>query len=710
MELREFAERILFATTLEEKLQRPGTLTDEHPGAPILAPPQPGRPPELRFKEAGSGGQEFPGLHRLEQERERGKLLHFFANHELLATELMALVLLRFPEAPAAFRRGVLQTLQDEQDHTRLYLRRMEQCGFQFGELPVSGYFWRSVSSMARPMDYVAGLSLTFEQANLDFCRHFARGFGQVGDTLTAELLDGIYRDEIAHVAHGLKWFRRWKAPEQSDWEAYCETLQFPLSPRRAKGVGFNAEGRRAAGLDPEFIARLQAFSQSKGRTPGVFLFNPVAEGYIARGPGFTPVRHQIRLASDLATLPMFLAREDDVVLVPRRPSDRFLSGLAEAGFAIPEWVEIGRDPTEESRALQRLASRKLGALRPWAWGPDSQRRFAPLFSSVTGEERPAEACFNPRVAELYSKAWSAAFLREVLERTDEAPASVTDLRAQLCPSDVVGVAVNSWADLMEAIGRWRQDGPVRLVVKEALGLAGGNALRLWEPSLLPAQEAWLRSAFERRMTLVVEPWLERVAEFSIQWDMRRDGLRLVGFAGLESDHRGQYAGNWAEPRFATRPPFQAVSSLPGRVTAAMPGYVQWMARLLEPRLTERGFVGPVGVDTFLYRDAAGAIRWKPVVEINPRYTMGRLTLELMGAVAPGSHGHFRLIHAAQVREAGRTGFPDFGRHWEQSRPRVFEGDPVRRIREGAFCLTDPEVAEVTLAVFEVRRGTGRRG
>ena len=306
MELREFAQQVLFATTLEDKLRRPESVTDERPGPAMLAPSEPGRPPELKFKPTGSGNRDFPGLHHLEQERERGRLLHFFANHELLATELMALVLLRFPEAPAAFRRGVLQTLQEEQDHVRMYLRRMEDCGLHFGELPVSGYFWRAVSPMAQPIDFVAGLSLTFEQANLDFCRQFARAFTVVGDTQTAALLDGIYRDEIAHVAHGLKWFRRWKKPDESDWEAFCRQLRFPLSPQRAKGMTLNIEGRRAAGFDPGFIAQLDVFSQSKGRTPHVFVFNPFAEGYLSRGRSFNPVQSQAQLLGILPIYPSF--------------------------------------------------------------------------------------------------------------------------------------------------------------------------------------------------------------------------------------------------------------------------------------------------------------------------------------------------------------------------------------------------------------------
>src|SRR6266700_6192073 len=185
MELREFAERVLFATTLEEKLLRPTDITDERPGLALVTPAAPGRPKELQFKVTGEARDSFPGTKNLEQESERGRLLHFFANHELLATELMALVLLKFPDAPAAFRKGVFQTLKDEQRHTSLYLQRMKECGIHFGELPVSGYFWRAVSPMETPIDYVAGLSLTFEQANLDFARHFARGFAAAGDVET---------------------------------------------------------------------------------------------------------------------------------------------------------------------------------------------------------------------------------------------------------------------------------------------------------------------------------------------------------------------------------------------------------------------------------------------------------------------------------------------------------------------------------------------
>ncbi|MDB4437470.1 ferritin-like domain-containing protein, partial [bacterium] len=193
----------------------------------------------------------FPSAEQLEDEEQRALLLHFFANHELLAVELMALALLKFPDAPDSFRKGVLHTLQEEQNHTRWYMQRMKECGITFGDIQVSPMIWEHIADMESPLDYVSRLSLTFEQANLDYAKHYSQLLGQAGDTKSAKILDKVYHDEIAHVGHGLKWLRRWKENAQSDWDAWHKRLHIPLSPMRAKGMApFNEEGRRKAGLN----------------------------------------------------------------------------------------------------------------------------------------------------------------------------------------------------------------------------------------------------------------------------------------------------------------------------------------------------------------------------------------------------------------------------------------------------------------------------
>ncbi|MFO1487170.1 MAG: DUF455 family protein [Verrucomicrobiota bacterium] len=688
MELREFAEQVLFSTSIEQKLQVPDVITDERPGSALVTPASPGRPAHLHFKPHGTGSKsEFPGLQRLERQDERGKLLHFFANHELLATELMALVLLKFPDAPAAFRKGVLETLKDEQEHTRWYIERIRACGIEFGELPVSGYFWRCVSPMENPIDYVAGLCLTFEQANLDFAGHFAKGFATVGDADTAKLLGKIYRDEIGHVAYGLKWFRRWKNPTENDWEAFCRTLKFPLSPQRAKGFSLNVEGRRAAGLDAQFIAELNVYSQSKGRTPSVFVFNPFAEGRIAEGRTFNANQHQAQLARDLANLPQFLCRQDDLVLVGRKPSVEFLSGIKQAGFPLPEFFETA--------SLAGLRARKLGRLRPWAWGPDSFDLLRPLFANVTGEQRCDEARFNATLAGLYSKSWSADFLREILPRSDQ---------GWLCTENEAGTTARTLDQALSAIRAIRARGHHRIVVKEALGLAGSNAMRLFEPEVLESHQRWMSKALQNGRALVVEPWLDRLQDFSIQLEMSGDGLKLCGFTGLVNDAKGQFQGNWAESHHHKRIPGKVVSLFEGipDISTRMLEFYEGVFKTLAQRLQQADFTGPAGIDAFVYRDAVGAVRLKPVVEINPRYTMGRLMVELMKQACPGSSGEFHLFNAAQLRQPGFATFADLAASLRTRFPLELEGEPVRKIHSGAVCLNDPSVAQVCLAVFQV--------
>ena len=129
MELKEFAEIILFGTNISsDKLLDPKILTDEIPYKEIIAPKTPGRPLALQFNQnLNSKKIPFPNREQIEDEIQRGYVLHFFANHELLAMEIMALVLLLFPQAPKNFRMGIARTIIEEQKHMSLYLKRMKE-------------------------------------------------------------------------------------------------------------------------------------------------------------------------------------------------------------------------------------------------------------------------------------------------------------------------------------------------------------------------------------------------------------------------------------------------------------------------------------------------------------------------------------------------------------------------------------------------------
>ena len=258
MELREFAERILLSESLEEKLTRAArSWTDKRPGE-RWRPDRPARSLDLQFA-ARRTAPVMPKPGALKDAKKRAIAHHIMANHELQALEVMAWVLVAFPEAPAEFRRGMVDVIADEQRHTRLHVERAAALGLRFGELPVNSYIWQKAQQFESVLDYLAGLPLVFEGANLDHTLEFAAYFEQAGDERGAAILRAIHHDEIQHVAFGLEWLRKLKSPEQSDWEAFQSHLKWPLRAEKARGEIFQREARRAAGMSDEFIDGLEA-------------------------------------------------------------------------------------------------------------------------------------------------------------------------------------------------------------------------------------------------------------------------------------------------------------------------------------------------------------------------------------------------------------------------------------------------------------------
>ncbi|WP_437201395.1 ferritin-like domain-containing protein [Planctomicrobium sp. SH664] len=257
MEIREFAEQVLLSAEIDTKLTSPPwPLTDHEPGAPRRFP-EPVRPANLQFAPRRTAPA-LPSPESLKAEGKRAIAHHIMANHELQALEVMAWTLLAFPESPAEFRQGVSRIMLDEQRHTRMHMERAARLGVTFGSLPVNCYIWKKALSFTSVLDYLAGLPLVFEGANLDHTLELATAFSAAGDERSAALMRVIHRDEIEHVRFGIHWLRTLKPDGLSDWEAFERHLHWPLRPAKSRGRQFQRDARKAAGLDDDFIRRLE--------------------------------------------------------------------------------------------------------------------------------------------------------------------------------------------------------------------------------------------------------------------------------------------------------------------------------------------------------------------------------------------------------------------------------------------------------------------
>lgn len=672
MNVSEFARRVLLAESLQEKLEFVdlGALTDHvrdsSPGNKV----EPGRPIHLKMREKGGAHSlSSPNISEVSDDEDRGRLLHFFANHELLATELMALVLLRFPDAPSEFRRGVLRTLKEEQRHTKWYIQRMKECGVEFGDFPVSRYFWDMVATMETPLDYVTRLSLTFEQANLDYSLHYAEVMRQAGDDASAAILQQIYKDEIRHVNYGLQWFRRWKKADEDDWTAFKRGLSFPLSPRRAKGAGskINREGRLAAGLDETFINELEVFERSVGRTPNVFYFCPDAEDEMSeqwQGKGYHRSKMMETLIRDLEVLMLFLSRRDDVALLREAPSREHLLSLRNAGFDLPEIEVLNGDGRIEEASF--LRERKINSLRPWARCPSSDQVLQPLLGKVSATEQAAEVRWNTKVRGLFSKVMGTELALEV--------------------GDVqVSKNCRSMAEVEQQVAILAKEGVAQAVIKAPFAASGrGLILVNCQRAFEGAVARRVQRVLVKQGEVLVEPWLQRVLDFSVQYEMESSGLRKVGLIRLHNDGRGQFKSCLFASKFCQGMKPELARFM---MEVSLPVYEEGgaLSRGLQAVLQQCDYRGPVGVDAFVYRDETGRLCLRQVCEVNPRYTMGRLTLELGKRVAPGHSLKFEICRKKDLV---------FDQTLKVDRRGLF--------CSGRMCLNDSAHAEFFLACLSV--------
>jgi hypothetical protein len=278
-------------------------------------------------------------------------------------------------------------------------------------------------------------------------------------------------------------------------------------------------------------------------------------------------------------------------------------------------------------------------------------------------------APWDPRHRALYEKTWSVERLRE---------------RPDLCDPAVVGVPCRSWEEVL----RVTTDAHV---VKAPLGTAGRGMRRPGDPDF----EAWSRGVLAAQGALVVEPWLDRVLDLSLQFDVSPDGAVTSGAWGrFLTDGRGHYRGA------VLGRPLEETPGAVRRLLAEEGDRLTTMVRHLGPAMAALGFSGPAGIDALVYR-VGDRVALKPLVELNPRLTMGRVARALERRVAAARTGLWVQVSRKEVRSAGFPGFPAWAAALRERAPLVMAGDPPR-IRAGAVFTTDPAHAERLVTVLVV--------
>lgn len=347
-----------------------------------------------------------------------------------------------------------------------------------------------------------------------------------------------------------------------------------------------------------------------------LYLFNPDNEISVANGTnGYTPKANIMLMADNLAFLMAYLAGEGDYVLVPWLPEGDFLEERREV-FGV----------TSKPILWENACLLSFRAIKPWGWSPRMHNLFGEL-KNRCGELfcQSVMAEWSNERRELYSRLRAAECLEFICRQL---PGIEAETEPRVC---------RSLSAIREIAGG--ED----VVVKAPWSSSGKGILFVPRGGMMKKEEEILSGILHKQEYVMVEKRLDRVIDFAMEFEMDADSrLHYLGLSVFKTGNRGEYEGNIVTSEDALRE----------KITAYVSGEMLDRVRdvLMEALLDRyRGkYTGFLGVDMMIYRDDVGQYKIQPCVEINLRYNMGIVALQLRRHLAENAEGHFRVRFSAK--------------------------------------------------------------
>ena len=340
-------------------------------------------------------------------------------------------------------------------------------------------------------------------------------------------------------------------------------------------------------------------------------LFNPENDLALADG-GFSycPPPAAMRIATELASLPLWYAGAEDVVSLPDEHI-LFRNGMADI-FDLPE---IYNPSMRQS----------VTSLSPWGWSAQMRHRFKAM-----------------------------GFAKELLP-SDAGIEKIRNLSSRVLTIDVMAALRNSGVDtpplpqyidnLDDAVSFVNRC--ERCVVKAPWSGSGKGIMwgigRAEEPMV-----HFCKGVIRRQGGVVCEHFLNVKTEFAMEFLATASGIEFAGYS-LFTAENGAYVGNILasneeiESRISEYIPLEKISEVK-----------KCLCDIMRNLLAESGYCGYFGVDMMVYDNGDGC-RLNPCMEINLRMNMGVVSrLFYDRFVGYGCKGIYRVSYFKGNGEAYR--------------------------------------------------------
>lgn len=347
-----------------------------------------------------------------------------------------------------------------------------------------------------------------------------------------------------------------------------------------------------------------------------LWLFNPHCELSIAKEQThFTPPKAFKSIQNDLSVLLLWVMGVSDSLLVDngliRSSWKRAISSIFKYEITIltPKDIKKSKD--------------KFNVLNVWGRSPSLLSDINTIKAYVNHVPE-----WETSVKSLFHRKVGYSVLQEMI--------SSVDLK-NVVTKDELGVFCTSSNDVEVVISNIFFNNKNGVILKLPYSSSGRGILVMKREEVTPSIQKWIESGLNQQGAILVEPLLEKVEDFSLLFQKDKESnVHFLGGTSFISGPTGQYYG-------AKLKGFDTLFS--EIETVELNKCINFLKHKFE---AIEGYSGFIGVDAILYNQNDQR-KIHPCIEINPRMTMGHITLGIENKLMLKTKGTWRIVTKQEV-------------------------------------------------------------
>lgn len=343
--------------------------------------------------------------------------------------------------------------------------------------------------------------------------------------------------------------------------------------------------------------------------------FNPGHETAIQSGMiHYTPRASVRKMTTDLALLPLWYGKNNDYILIDESgDSSIFLN-------TIPKELRPTAQLTTHLEFKTQIFQEKIEAA-PWGLSPQVIHFFETL---QTEHKQLIIPQWKDEYAILTGRETAAGYLKQI---QDILPEFRKIIPPQFCTNP-------------DEINHFIATYPPPYILKMPYSCSGKGLHRIKNSHLDKLSRQWITGAIKRQGMVSIEPALDKVCDFALEFESDGKGtVRYEGLSVFNTLQSGAFEGNILGTQQALKKQLTNYISV-----EQLEIIIETVIKLLSESLGSI-YKGNFGIDMLVYRDDQ-SFAIHPFIELNLRYTMGLVALQLSERlVHPSASGNFIISH-----------------------------------------------------------------